>query len=99
MRIIAQIKFAGSGDCFSDFAQFPKPSPQFNSLIRKNINDMGGIKEGAMASPEMLVARGRHLGSLRAYVVGSSSDIQIHIIDGLPPSPMHLVLERLTLLH
>ena len=61
-----------SGDCFTDFAQLPKPIPQFHSLIRENINhDMGGIKEGVMASPEMLVARGCRLGGLRACVVGS----------------------------
>ena len=76
-----------SGDYFTDFAQLPESSPQFNSLIRENISDVGGIKEGAMAFPEMLVARGRRLGGLvRARVVGSSSGIQIHN-DGLPPGP------------
>ena len=49
-------------------------------------SDVGGIKEGAMASSEMLVAQGRRLGGLTARVVGSSSGIQIHN-DGLPPGP------------
>ena len=76
-----------SGNCFADFAQLPEPSPQVNSLIRENANDINGIKEGVLASPEMLVARGRRLGGLRACIVGSSSNIQIHNIDGLPPGP------------
>ena len=76
-----------SGDCFADFAQLPKPSPQVNSLIRENANDINGIKEGVLASPEMLVARGRRLGGLRACIVGSSSNIQIRNIDGLSPGP------------
>ena len=75
-----------SGNCFTDFARLPKPIPRFNSLIKENINhDMDGIKEGAIASPKMLVARGRCLGGLRAHVVGSSSSNQIHNVDGLPP--------------
>ena len=45
-----------SGDCFVDFAQLPEPSPQVNSLIRENTNNINGIKEGILASPEMLVA-------------------------------------------
>ena len=77
-----------SGDCFVDFAQLPEPSLQVNSLIRENANDMNGIKEGVMASLEMLVARGRRLGGLRARVVGSSSNIQIRNNDGLPPGPI-----------
>jgi hypothetical protein len=76
-----------SGDCFADFAQLPESSPQVNSLIRENANDVNGINEGVMASPEMLVARGRPLGGLRARVVGNSSNIQIRNIDGLPPGP------------
>ena len=64
-----------SRDCFADFAQSPEPSPQVNSLIRENANDMNGINEGVMASPEMLVTRGRRLGGLKARVVGSSSNI------------------------
>ena len=76
-----------NGDCFADFAQLPESSPQVNSLIRENANDVNGINEGVMASPEMLVARGRPLGGLRARVVGNSSNIQIRNIDGLPPGP------------
>ena len=40
-----------------------------------------------MVSPKMLVAWGCHLGSLKAHVVGDSSNIQIHNIDGLPSGP------------
>ena len=40
-----------SRDCFADFAQPPEPSPQVNSLIRENANDMNGINEGVMSSP------------------------------------------------
>ena len=88
-----------NGYCFVDFAQLSKPSPQINSFIRENANDMNEINEGVMASPEMLIARGRQLGDLRARVVGSSSNIQIHNIDGLPLVPIHLGLQRLTLVH
>lgn len=46
---------------------------------------MCGIKEGAMASPKMLVAKSHRLGSLRAHVVRSSSGTHSHNNDGLPP--------------
>ena len=48
---------------------------------------MDRINEGAMASPKMLVAQGCRLGGLRARVVGSLNDLQIHSIDGLPLGP------------
>ena len=85
-----------SGDCFVDFAQLPESSPQVDSLIRENTNNVNGINEGVMASPEMLVARGRPLGGLRARVVGNSSNMQIRNNDGLPPGPNAARLERLT---
>lgn len=56
---------------------------QVNSSIKKNANDMNEIKEGVMASSEMLVARGWRLGGLNARVVGNSNNIQIRIIDWL----------------
>jgi hypothetical protein len=76
-----------SADSFINLAQFMELSPQFNSLKRENINDVGGINEGVMASPGMLVAQGRRLGGLKARIIGSSSGIQIHNKDGLPPGP------------
>ena len=44
-----------SGDCFANFAQLSESSPQVDSLIRKNANDVNGINEGVMASSEMLL--------------------------------------------
>ena len=60
-----------NGNFIAEFAQLPESSPHINSLIRENVNDVNGINEGIMASPKMLVARGRRLCGLRARVVGS----------------------------
>lgn len=51
------------------------------------VKNMSGIREGGMVFPDMLVARGCHLGGLRSWVVGSSSGTKSSDNDGLPFGP------------
>ena len=48
---------------------------------------MHGTREGAVVPLQMLVAKGRYLGGLRAWVVGCSSMTQSYSNDGPPPMP------------
>lgn len=50
-------------------------------------NEMCGIREDAMVSPKILVARSEHLSDPRAWIVGSPSRTQSSNNDGLPHGP------------